>query len=323
METILRKPDLSHFNISDHLEFHKLSYQLCLKCEPVIGDHDLIVAYGMAVDQEETVYKWLRKSEYTQKKANADHARDKTYMGMTAVVRNSMKDFDPMIRDHAVHVHNLLEVYGNVTKADYDGETADIDSLVVRLRSDAYRGSVMALGLSRWINELYDRNEEFKIYVDDATQEKVDKPAISSRAANRQTDEALRKVTNRDIALIILNGAGPYREFITPFNVLVDHYNTLVHEHYGRLHARIDITPSAIGAIPEQPFTGKPVFVLPELTLMVEREGKQIMLYPVFSEDFTVAYQNNINPGTATLIIKGIGKYAGEITTTFNIIRTV
>jgi hypothetical protein len=53
----------------------------------------------------------------------------------------------------------------------------------------------------------------------------------------------------------------------------------------------------------------------------VEKEGKQTVLHPVFSEDFTVAYKNNIEPGTATLLIKGIGKYAGEITTTFNIVR--
>jgi hypothetical protein len=50
-----------------------------------------------------------------------------------------------------------------------------------------------------------------------------------------------------------------------------------------------------------------------------EKDGTVKIVEPVFSTDFTVAYQNNVNPGTARLIITGIGKYVGEIDTTFNI----
>jgi hypothetical protein len=39
----------------------------------------------------------------------------------------------------------------------------------------------------------------------------------------------------------------------------------------------------------------------------------------IFTEDFTMSCKNNIKPGTATLRIQGIGKYKGEIVTTFNI----
>jgi hypothetical protein len=64
----------------------------------------------------------------------------------------------------------------------------------------------------------------------------------------------------------------------------------------------------------------KPVFVIPSLTLRIkEKDGTIKIVEPVFSVDFTVAYQNNVNPGTARLVITGIGKYVGEIDTTFNI----
>jgi hypothetical protein len=321
METILRKPNVTHFNISDHLEFHKLSNRICNNYEAIIDDPALITAYNKAVEQEEIIYKWVRKSDFTEKKAEADHARDKTCKGIAAIVRADMKHFDPVMRDYAAHVYNLLEVYGNITTVDYDSETANIDNLVIRLRSRDYQEAVAALGIVGWIDELYNQNELFKTYVDAATDEKIVKPETDPRTARRQTDEALRAITNRITSLVVLNGKLDYAEFITEFNVLTDHYNTLVHEHYGRLHARTDITPSVIGTIPVQPFTGKPVFVIPELTLTVEKGGKQITLHPVFSVDFTVAYQNNVEPGTAKLIIKGIGKYAGGITTTFNIER--
>jgi hypothetical protein len=281
----------------------------------------MVSDYLNAITQEETVYKWVRRSEFTAKKAEADHARDNTVRGITAIVNTDMKHFDPSIRDNALHIHNLLSVYGNLTKADYDAETANIDSLVTRLKSTEYFPAVQNLNLVEWVNELHNQNELFKSYVDDTAQEQIAKPAITPIAARRQTDGALRKITNRITALVLLNGTLGYEGFITEFDVLVDHYNNIVHEHYGRLHARTDIAPAVLDVIPVQPFTGKPVFVIPDLTLVVEREGKQITLHPVFSEDFTVSYKNNIEPGTATLIIKGIGKYTGEIVTTFNIER--
>jgi hypothetical protein len=329
----LRKPDVTRFNISDHLEFHKQAYVICIAVNTTkafadrlqaSGDmfaayDDMFTAYDDAVKQEETVFKWIHKSEITAKKAKTDHARDHAVKGIAAVVRAAMKHFDPAIRDHALHVYGLLEAYGNIPATDYDGETANIDSLLTRIKSDSYAAAVAALALGAWIGELEAQNNLFKTYVDDYANEQIAKPAIEPRAARRQTDDALRTITGFFNAIITVLGTTSLATFITAFNTLVNHYNNIVREHYGRLHARIDITPAVIAFIPEQPCTGKPVFVIPELTLTVERDGKQTVLHPEFSVDFTVAYKNNIDPGTATLIITGIGKFVGEIVTTFNI----
>jgi hypothetical protein len=319
---ILKKPDINHYNISDHLEFHVLSYKICSDYAAQIDAPALITDYHDALKQEEQVYRWLRKSEFTAKKAETDYTRDKILRNMAAIVRTNMKHFDPAVRNRALHVHNLLESYDNATKADYDAETADIDSLITRLQSSDYQEAVATLGLCGWINELEHENVLFKSYVSAAAQEKLAKPKTAPRVARRQTDNALRSITTRIASLVVLNGQDNYAGFISRFNVLVSHYNTLMHEHYGRLHARIDITPSIIEMIPVQQYTGEPVFVIPKLTLTMTREGKQLVLHPLFSEDFLVTYRNNVEPGTATLIIRGIGKYTGEITTTFSITHT-
>jgi hypothetical protein len=336
METILRIPDLSHYNISDHLEFHQLSYAICDnyltkagnnpkvgQTVKIVNPDDLVIDYHDALTQEDSVYKWLRKSEYTGKKAEVDQARDNTAKNINYIVRMGMKHYDPAVRDSALHVNNLLEVYGNLPKADYDAETAAIDNLVTRLRGSSYQAAVTKLGLDILVDQLDSENTLFKTYVDDTAQEQLAKPNITPKAARNQTDGALHKCTSFVNAVIVLMGGEDFLAgFVAEYNVLVNHYNTLVREHYGRLHARIDITPAIIDTIPEQHYTGKPVFVIPELTLTVEREGKQTVLHLLFSEDFSVAYRNNVEPGTATLIIKGIGKYTGEITTTFNIVRS-
>jgi hypothetical protein len=72
-----------------------------------------------------------------------------------------------------------------------------------------------------------------------------------------------------------------------------------------------------------QPFTGKPVFVLPTVTLVVkQKDGTEKTVVLEFTKDFTVAYENNVDVGTATLHITGIGKYVGTLTTTFNIVMS-
>jgi hypothetical protein len=320
MKLVLRKPDLHNYSGADHVEFHKLSYRDVRKYEAVIEAPDLVNAYQYAVEQEEVVYAWIRRSEFTAKKAQADQNRGTVYSGLSGTVRVALKHFDPAVRDNAAHVYNLLESYGDVNNADYDGQTAAVDSIIARLRSSDYLAASQALGLIPWIDELEVKNNLFKSYVDDVTEEKLEKPKISPKVARRETDEAIRAIADRVTALINLNGPDNYAGFAEEFNVLVNHYNTLVNEHYGRLHARTDIAAAEIDPIEPQAFTGKPVFVLPTVRLKVRaKDGTEKIVDLVFVEDFTVAYKNNVDRGTATLTITGAGKYAGSVVTTFNI----
>ncbi|MDR0371414.1 MAG: DUF6261 family protein, partial [Prevotellaceae bacterium] len=180
---------------------------------------------------------------------------------------------------------------------------------------------VTALGLSPWVTELTSLNDLFKTYVDDTTQEEVEKPDVSFREARNQTDLALHELTDRITAKINLQGPDTYLPFVKEFNVTTDHYNTLIHEHYGRLHVRTDIQPAKIGAIKTQSYTGKPVYVIPSVSIDIREKDDSVKHVDlVFSVDFTVAYQNNVEPGTAGLTITGIGKYTGSLQTTFNIV---
>jgi hypothetical protein len=320
MVVIIKKPEVSHYSITDHLAFHDGSLVICTKHQGIIDAPPIIAAYMDTVTQESTVYKWMRRSDFTKKKRETDHERDKTFTGMGGIVRAHMKDFDPSVYDAADHVNNLLKNYGSITQMDYDAKTVALDSILARLNSSDYQSAIALLGIRPWMNKLSDLNKQFKIYVDDAAEEQLNKPNITSRAARRASDEALRLITNRVEALININGLQTFAVFVEEFNLLVKHYNLLVNEHYGRLHVRTDISPAIIDEIPPQAATGLPVYVIPVLRLrLMNSGGMEEVIVLNFSVDFTVAYKNNVLPGTATLIITGIGKYKSKITTTFNI----
>jgi hypothetical protein len=321
LSTELNKPALHKYNNADHVEFHEISYVILNRNKAVIAAQDLITAYQTKVTQETQVLNWIRSSEFTAKKAQTDHERDTILAGIIGILHSYEKHFDSAVRDNAKHILNLVNNYHNVAHTDYDAETASLDNLITRLKSSAYLPAVQNLQLLPWVTELTRLNTLFKTYAANVEQEEVVKPAIHPKAARKETDEALRKITNRITALIEINGPNNYKTVVTEFNVHVNHYNTLVHEHYGRLHARTDISQGEVATIPDQPYTGKPTYVIPSVKVHKKaKDGTITVVDLIFSVDFTVGYKNNLAPGTATLIISGIGQYVGEIVTTFNIV---
>ncbi len=75
------------------------------------------------------------------------------------------------------------------------------------------------------------------------------------------------------------------------------------------------ISELTVSGIVDKAYTGKPVTQSP-----VVKNGDYVLKENV---DYTVRYENNINPGTATLIIEGKGGYTGSITKTFTITSAV
>ena len=319
MEIKVRIAGPSRYSVADHIEFHLGAYAIVNRNKSILNAQSMIDDYKQKVDQENEIYKWMRLSEYTGMKADTDRERDKILTGITGQLRYYDKHFDPDVRKSALHLLHLVENYHNLEHADYDAETAGIDSILQRIATAEYSGDAVKLGMQSWFTELGRLNTLFKSYVDSAAQEKWVKPEISPKTARRATDEALRKLTARLTAIITIDGPEDAQPLLVEYNTLADHYNSVMKEHYGRLHARIDISGGNIEPIGVQDYTGDTVDVIPKVSVPVTREGKTTVVKLVFSVDFTVRYKDNIGPGTATLYITGIGKYTGEIITTFNI----
>ena len=77
--------------------------------------------------------------------------------------------------------------------------------------------------------------------------------------------------------------------------------------------AKINISNLSISNIPNQKYTGKEI--KPEIVI---KDGNKTLIEDT---DYTLTYTNNIHVGQANVTIKGIGKYEGTITKTFNIIK--
>lgn len=76
-----------------------------------------------------------------------------------------------------------------------------------------------------------------------------------------------------------------------------------------------DIVKATVSSIPTQLYTGKPIKPAVEIKL----KGKVLKS----GTDYTLAYKNNTNMGTATVTITGKGSYKGERSVTFRIAKSL
>lgn len=321
VRNILLKPRMGHYPGDLHAEFHKLISELCFKCASDIDAQTLIDDHREAVAQEMISFTRTRRSYFTKVKAETDSRREAAYMLVAGMVRSNLKHFDQQVRDAALHVHNLLAIYGYVYRLAYDAKTLNIDSMVGRLRSERYQQAVELLGLTGCINHLDAINAEFKSYVEAVARESINRPKISFQQARKRSDFTMRMITDRVESLVNINGEGSLKAFANEYNALVNHYNRLLNEHLGRIHARRDISDAVIVSIAPRTFTGKPVTVIPEVSLLDHSpDGAPIRIDLSFPDDFLITYHNNIQRGMATVTIHGTGRYNGECITTFDIV---
>ena len=75
--------------------------------------------------------------------------------------------------------------------------------------------------------------------------------------------------------------------------------------------SKIDLSSATVNSIDSQTYTGSSI----EPSVTVTLNGKTLKL----NEDYTLIYSNNVNVGTATITINGIGNYTGSKKVNFNI----
>ena len=130
------------------------------------------------------------------------------------------------------------------------------------------------------------------------------------------TDGSSKLVENKDYtvsysnnisagtATIQIDGIGNYS------GAIIKTFNIIENEE---IDTTKDISTLNISEITDKIYTGK--VITPELKIF---DDSTLL---VKGTDYTLSYYNNLDIGTATLQIKGIGNYSGTVTKTFNIVK--
>jgi hypothetical protein len=304
---------LDRFRHEAHLKFMGTTRTLITqspRVEQVVAEQ--LPTFDLFLSQAGTLVDATRKSDLTAQIKKADRRIDRDITGIRKAVESYVHHFNPETVSFAVSLQNRFKAFGDIAKKSYTEESAAMGILLTDLQT-TYAPQIAALNLGGWITELVEATAEFEALLAQRTSEQAEVPVGNIPEVRRNLNKVYRTSMGLIKATITLKSTDTElldacKAFFMQLNSVITYFN----EHNDHGKTRRDISTATVEPIATQLYTGEPVIVLPT----VFYEGKKL----VFSVDYTVTYRQNLNVGTADLIIKGKGAYKGRRTVTFNIV---
>jgi hypothetical protein len=187
--------------------------------------------YTPAFNEEVSLLDLIRNSKYTPLIERKDDSRDHTVRGFTKAVEAATLHPDPDTRAAAVTLLAIIKHYGDVSRKNYDDQTAAVDDMIRELELADNKALLVLLGLLDWLTRLKAENKEFVDLMRARDDEVSQRPHERMKDVRAVVDEALYALLDRIEAMITLNGID-YTTALAPF---VDGYNTIVERYKRRL----------------------------------------------------------------------------------------
>jgi len=226
-------------------------------------------------------------------------------------VTAGLHHYIPAITNAAQIIADRMKPFGKMYDKTYGGSSAAVKALVYSFEHSLFE-EMNLLALSGWVNELKEAEAIFTQIFLLRTAELSTRPKIKFKKIRSETEASYRQIIKLINADLTTHGESICGPFAHKLNKLIKYTN----EHSHR-RARKGIEYVNVTTLVDQLFTGKVVMPVPQLFFI--EEGK-MAIELIFSVDFTVTYRNNINRGTAVMIVHGKGAYRGTKTIPFNIV---
>jgi len=278
----------------------------------------VIAQYGnfiILLNKEGEMLKAMRKSDFTKLIAEADSRTDRCIVGMREQIVAATHHFDPVVADAANSLLNRFATFGVISKKSYEEQPAALNLLIESLNSPEYAGKIVTVGLSDWLTELQSATLSFENLFEQRNVERAKLPVGNLKDIKKDIEGLYHTMIDRFSASAILGDNASLDAFIAELNTQIDYFNDHNSARAKKNIATVDAC--FVEPVVSQTYTGKPIIVIPVVFFREEGNQKQEM---VFAKDFSVTYKNNIEVGTANIVIHGKGSYKGQKLITFNIV---
>ena len=218
-----------------HFQFHTYTVEIC-------NDENFdklkiraeFLPYRDALVKEDELFKQIEKSELTEKIKDADKARDKVYSSITAIIKTTLKHYNPEVVEAGKRLTILVDTYGkNVTKKSYDEQTAAIYNILQEFKGK-YAEDVELIRITEMVNELERANLEVEALVKQRMNESTGKNTAKMKELRGTVDQYYLDIRKRINAAVVMEGEENYATFINKMNVLIDRYKTLIARTKGK-----------------------------------------------------------------------------------------
>ncbi len=197
---------------------------------------------------------------------------------------------------------NLFELENNNTKEK--AQAVEIDG------SQSYEGTLSPRDVD-WFKFTL-KNEGTSLYASFKTHDYISYTIYDPNMKEITSETIQNRSVGRDLSWLPL----PAGTYYIKVSRNVDQNTINTYELRINAHMKPNIAEEKISPIPDQIYTGRAIKPKVEIKIPVQLTWSHL----TEGRDYTVTYKNNVKPGTATVIIKGIGNYTGTVTKTFKII---
>jgi hypothetical protein len=268
--------------------------------------------YRSLLESENQLLDAARKSPLTKKLVELDKRIDNDIVGIKTSINANLHYFDPVVVNAAQTLYDRMKDFGNIKSKAYEEESAAVQVLIRDLQN-MYSSQMNLLGLDDWVNDLANAEIEFTQLFEERNSQLAARPLITLREIRALIEPIYRDMIACINSDLLLNGEGVCGEFAKELNKEIKYF--MEHSHR---RAKTDIKIATVKSIGDQVYTGKQILIMPNV-FYKEENKPEIEL--IFATDFSLTYKNNINPGNATIIIHGKGKYNGQKVVMFTIVR--
>ncbi|MDR1114864.1 MAG: DUF6261 family protein [Tannerella sp.] len=169
----------------------------------------------------------LRKSSYTSEIIRLDGVRGGTFRGLTDIVKAGEHHYLAPVREAAEKLEVILDHYGNLSAKPYNEETSGIYNLLQDLRAKSIE--IDTLNLLGWIDELEANNQAFEAAILARNAERADSIVdLNMLEIRRQTDRCYLDIVERLEALILIQGAAAFSDFVNKLNTNITRYKNVL-----------------------------------------------------------------------------------------------
>ena len=192
-------------------------------------------AWTPLYDNEDVALKRIVKSALTARIHEADKARDVIFNGMVETNSAALKHFSEAVRVAASRLKIVFDTYGHVASKSLNEQTSAVYNILQELKGK-YAADAATVGISGWVGELETRNNAFEALMQERFDETAAQTDIVLRDARAEVDAAYFGIRERLNALIIVEGAAAYENFVKTLNAIIAKYNALVYARHGHGH---------------------------------------------------------------------------------------
>ena len=217
-----------------HFQFHTYTVEICNEENfDKLNIRALFLPYRDALAKEDELLTQIEKSELTEKIKNADYERDRVYSSVTAIIKTTVKHYNPEVVEAAKRLKIVIDTYGNINKKSYDEQTSAVYNILQELKGK-YAEDVELIRITEMVDELERTNKAVETLIKQRMNETTHKNTDNMKELRGTVDKLYLDIRKRINAAVIIEGEGNYASFINKMNVLIDRYRTLLARTKGK-----------------------------------------------------------------------------------------